>query len=426
MTGAASNAVNSTMSNTTSSRGNGVGSVAVNGARPLSVLHVVDSLGMGGAETWLIEVLRRWSRERIGRMDFLATSGVAALFDDEARVLGANVYYVRYGRAQLGAFAGGFRRILRRERYDAIHDHQDFASGWHFLLGNSELPPVRVTHVHNPSYQIRNNYGVTLARRTTAKVGEHLVARYATHITGTSRQVIAEYGFDAKRFDDIPKAALHCGFDPARFRGDDATRAAARDAVRREFGWPADATLVLFAGRIDQSPDPGHPQNHKNSGFAVSVAIDALAREPRLHVLFAGAPSPATPLLEQRIAGAGFDARVRFTGVRKDIARLMLASDVLLFPSRAEGLGMVAVEAQAAGLPVLASDAVPRECVVVPELVRFESLAAGPVRWADALLALAAMPRVPDANERVAGSAFAIDNSVRSLRRLYSEGALPS
>ena len=398
---------------------------AINGARPLAVLHVIDGLGMGGAETWLIEVLRRWSRESIGRMDFLATGGTPAIFDDEARALGANVFYVRYGRANLGAFAGDFRRILKAGRYDAIHDHQDFASGWHFLLGNSALPPVRVTHVHNPSYQIRNNYGVTLARRTTAKVGEHLVARYATHITGTSRQVIGEYGFDAKRFERIPRAALHCGFDPARFRADDAARSAAREAVRRELDWPAGAAIVLFAGRIDQSPDVGHPQNHKNAGFAVAAGLDALARDPSLHLLFAGAPSPATPVLEQRVAEAGFSARVRFAGVRKDIDRLMLASDVLLFPSRAEGLGMVAVEAQAAGLPVLASDAVPRECVVVPELVRFESLAAGPARWADALIAHARIRRVPDSNERVAASPFAIDNSVRSLHRLYSEGALP-
>ena len=130
-------------------------------------------------------------------------------------------------------------------------------------------------------------------------------------------------------------------------------------------------------------------------------------------------------VLEERVADAGFSARVRFAGVRKDIDRLMLASDVLLFPSRAEGLGMVAVEAQAAGLPVLASDAVPRECVVVPELVRFESLAAGLGQWADALIAHARAPRESDATERVAASPFAIANSVRALRALYVQGALP-
>lgn len=390
--------------------------------RRIKVLHVVDTLGMGGAETWLMEVLRLWAKARTAHMDFLITSGNKGLFDEEAGRLGARIHYLRYGRTHIRQFATEFRRILREGQYDAIHDHQDYASGWHFLMGGSSLPRVRVAHVHNPAYQIRSNYGVTLVRRITAQVGKSLVARYATHITGTSRQVVTEYGFDAPRFCRIPKAALHCGFDPARFLGDvDVMKA----SVCREFGWPEDIKLVLFAGRIDQSPDIGHPQNHKNSAFAVSVSIECARREACVCVLFAGALSPAVAVLEQRIAAAGLTGRIRFTAIRKDIERLMLASDVLLFPSRGEGLGMVAVEAQAAGLPVLASTAVPRECVVVPELVRFQQMEAGETQWATDLLQLAARPRnIPDANKQVAASAFAIENSGRALFRLYGEGSL--
>ncbi len=391
-------------------------------ARPIKVLHVTHALGMGGAETWLMEVLRAWSKDGTGKMDFLATGGERGIFDDEAQQLGARIHYLRYGRSHLPAFARQFRRILQSGQYDAIHDHQDFPSGWHFLLGGGALPPVRVTHVHNPAYQILNNYGVTPGRRLTARIGRALVARYATHITGTSRQVITEYGFDAPRFRHIPKAALHCGFDPARFLGDSR---ALRSSVRREFGWPDAAKIILFAGRIDQSPDVGHPQNHKNSGFAVSVGIECARQDARMRVLFAGAPSSATPILEQRIATAGFGGRIRFVGIRTDIERLMIASDVLLFPSRGEGLGMVAVEAQAAGLPVLASTAVPRECVVVPELVRFQKLDAGEAQWAADLLQLAAQRRdAASANTRVSASAFAIDNSARALFRLYRDGLL--
>jgi glycosyltransferase involved in cell wall biosynthesis len=390
--------------------------------RPIRVLQVIDSLGMGGAETWLMEVLRLWSKSEVGRIDFLATSGKPGIFDEEAQHLGARVHYVRYERAHLPRFAKEFRRVLREGQYHTIHDHQDFASGWHFLIGASALPPVRVTHVHNPAYQIRNNYGVTLSRRFTARVGKALIARYSTHITGTSRQAIAEYGFDASPFRRIPKAALYCGFDPARFLGD---TIAAKACICREFGWPEDAKIILFAGRIDWGVELGHPQNHKNSGFAVSVGIECARRDPRVCMLLAGAPSSAVPILEGRIAAAGVEERIRFAGIRKDIERLMLASDVLLFPSRGEGLGMVAVEAQAAGLPVLLSDTVPRECVVVPELVRFQNVEAGEAVWAHDLLQLAAQSKnYVSANQRVAASAFSIDNSARALLRLYSEGTL--
>jgi len=383
-------------------------------------LQVIDTLGMGGAETWLMEVLRRWARSGEAFMDFLVTSGAEGVFDAEARALGARLHYLRYGRRSALSFGQAFRAILAKGRYDAIHDHQDFSSGWHFLMGAGALPPVRVTHVHNPAYQIRNNYGVTASRRIVASIGRGLVRRYATCVTGTSRQVLSEYGFDAPAFARIPKAALHCGFDTARFDGD---REVARAAVREEHGWPAASPLVLFAGRIDQSAELDHPQNHKNSAFAVCAALACLRICPGARFLFAGAPSPAVAILEQRVAAQARADHFAFVGVRRDIERLMLASDVLLFPSRGEGLGMVAVEAQAASLPVLASTAVPRECVVVPELVRFLDLAQGEDAWGGAIAALLANPpRVDGANERVAASAFGIAQSAAALRRLYETG----
>ena len=401
-----------------------VGSARDSGGRRPKVLHLIDNFGIGGAEVWLLELLRFWDRQgnEAPEIDFLATSGRRGVLDDEVRGLGASIFYLRYGRADIGTFVRGFRRILRRGSYDAVHDHQDYASGWHFLMGAGALPPIRITHIHNPAYQIRNNYGVTLGRRITARIGKVLVAHHATHITATSRQVISEYGFDARRFDHLPKGALHCGFDTSRFMGN---RTAARASVMQEFGWPEDACIVLFAGRIDQSPDYGHSQNHKNSAFAVSVGIAAALKNPRLHVLFAGPLSPAVPMLEERIASAGLRARFVFAGTRGDIARLMAASDVLFFPSRSEALGMVAVEAQAAGLPVLASTEVPREAVVVPELVRFRSVDAGQAVWTEDLLNLMATPpHVADANRRVAASPFAIAHSARALDELYRAGTL--
>src|SRR5947209_16132756 len=100
----------------------------------------------------------------------------------------------------------------------------------------------------------------------------------------------------------------------------------------------------------------------------------------------AGAGEQARRELECQIECWGLKDKLRLIGVRMDIARLMRASDVLFFPSRQEGLGMVAVEAQATGMPVLASTAVPRECVVIPEL--YDALPLGePIElWAEALL----------------------------------------
>src|SRR5947207_1961204 len=172
---------------------------------------------MGGAETWLMEALRLWSVSGGVQIDFLLTSGKSGVFDEEAVRLGAQLHYVRFGRRDLPNFVQKFRKILREGSYDAVHDHQDYASGWHFLMGAGLLPGVRITHVHNPSYQIRSNYGTTVSRRFTAQLGKRLVARYATHIAGTSRQIVSEYGFETPRFADLEKGVLYCGFDASRF-----------------------------------------------------------------------------------------------------------------------------------------------------------------------------------------------------------------
>ena len=388
----------------------------------IRVLQIIDTLSMGGAETWLMEALRLWSRNDEVQMDFLMTSGNRGIFDEEARRLGATLHYLRYTRRRLLSFANGFRRILRNGQYDVIHDHQDYAAGWHFLMGGRSLPKIRVVHVHNPSFGIRHIQGVSVSRRVVAAAGKYFVSRYANRITGTSRQIISEFGFDTPLFHDVPKAALHCGFDPDRFSGD---VGASKTSLCAEFGWSKDSKILLFAGRMDESPDLGHSKNHKNSGFAVDIAIASMKQDPHMRAIFAGNTSVALPILEQRVADAGLTKRFSFAGVLTDIERVMLGADVLLFPSRGEGLGMVAVEAQASGLPVLASTAVPRECVVIPELVEFRDIGVGSASWSDDVLRLANLPRdVESANRRVAESPFAIKNSTQCLAELYRTGSL--
>jgi glycosyltransferase involved in cell wall biosynthesis len=165
-----------------------------------------------------------------------------------------------------------------------------------------------------------------------------------------------------------------------------------------------------------------HPQNHKNSWFALNVAQAAIEKQPAIRLLMAGAGDHSRYELESRIEAWGLKDKLRLIGVRKDIPRLMRAADVLFFPSRQEGLGMVAVEAQAAGLPVLASIAVPRECVVIPELYNALPLDEPIELWAATLLEIITKPRTPLGLCRRAleSSPFSIANSARRLEEIYS------
>jgi glycosyltransferase EpsF len=385
----------------------------------LRVLQIVAALGIGGAETWLLELLRYWRKSGNVEMEFLLTSGNREILDTEAEQLGAQLHYLRYGRANLPRFVDGFRQILNRGQYDAVHDHADCAAGWHFLLAAGALPVVRVAHVHN-SWQlhIESNYAVNRSRQLAALLGLKLVNVFATHVGGTSAAALSSYGFEVDRLQRPIVSVLHCGFDVAKFSG---PRELDRQSVLHEFGWSPEAKIVLFAGRLDRAMSCRHSQNHKNSWFALNVVRAAAARDPSVRLLMAGA-GEARSDIEHRIKCWGLFDELRLVGVRMDIPRLMRAADVLLFPSVVEPLGLVAVEAQAAGLPVVASTAIPREAVVIPDLYNALSLEQPIERWVDALLNAIASKRPGSdiCQSALAASPFSIAASARRLETIYS------
>ena len=89
--------------------------------------------------------------------------------------------------------------------------------------------------------------------------------------------------------------------------------------------------------------------------------------------------------IEQKVADLGLSSKVRFLGVRSDIANLMQGMDLFLFPSLFEGLPVVMVEAQAAGLKCVVSDTITQETDVTGR-VEFVSLQESPQQWADKIL----------------------------------------
>ncbi len=296
------------------------------------------------------------------------TSGGTAIFDEEAKQLGRRSFTYHSVVVTWPPLVDRFRQILQNGSYNAIHDHQDYAAGWHFRVASRHLPVRRIVHVHNPFFQLQLTRGKDLVGRIQLALSRRFVAKYATDILGTSSDVLTEYGFRQSVFRHANIQTLHCGFAVERFVGN---QDQARQKLLSEFNVGSSTRIVLFAGRIDHSADANHPTTHKNAPLAVKIAIETLKSHDNLLFLLAGKPSDASPVIEGWVREAHCENEVRFLGIRNDIGTLMRGADLLLFPSRSEGLGMVAVEAQAAGLPVLASTGVPREAEVVPDMVRF-------------------------------------------------------
>jgi glycosyltransferase involved in cell wall biosynthesis len=112
---------------------------------------------------------------------------------------------------------------------------------------------------------------------------------------------------------------------------------------------------------------------------------------------------------------------VVFAGDRNDVNRILAGSDVFLFPSLNEGLPLAMLEAQAAGLRCLISDAITDEVIVNRNDIEVLPLAAGAAAWATSLDGLLSRP-APQRAQALAtmqSSPFAVSESVRSLAALY-------
>jgi len=148
-------------------------------------------------------------------------------------------------------------------------------------------------------------------------------------------------------------------------------------------------------------------------------------REPRAKFLFVG-DGPLRREVEHQAGMLGLNDKIVFAGLRPDIPRLMVGGmDVFLLPSVHEGIPLVLMEAQAAGLPCVVSDAVTEEAVVNPSLVVRWPLSAGTAQWARVATEAAERSRFDQhkAVEMLDASRFDIKRGMQLMCNTYYESA---
>ena len=379
------------------------------------VLHIIHGFGPGGVETWLLACVKYLHEhpELNLQFDFLATGGFPKVFDDQIKEWGSRIFYVRYSYRSILKFRREFRTILKQNNFIAIHDHEDFISGWHFLMGGKYLPETRISHLHNP-YNFVHNYVVNPLRWVSFKMGRKLMARKTTKITATSDSVMNEYGYDKPPFVNKRVLPAYCGFDTDRFVFDER----AKMILSKELKWDEKSKIALFVGRIGlQSYDTA--ANQKNPAFAFEVAKKLVGENPEWRFLFVGFKGQEGDSMEKDLHRSGLNEMIKFLGIRHDIPQIMSASDIFIFPSLWEGLGMVAVEAQCSGLNILMSEAVPKEAIVASDLVSVKSLSESVDHWVHAIVSADLRRNRSQYAAVAAQSPFSIQNSVNRLAGLY-------
>jgi glycosyltransferase involved in cell wall biosynthesis len=287
------------------------------------ILHVIDSLDLGGAQTALLNLVRHADRARF-RHEVAAMHG-EGIFAEAFRALGVPVHSLSAHRWPPGYLAS-LPRLLRREKFDVVHCHL-FGANW-IAKPLAALCGVRCRYHHdqcNDAFRADSRAAVLI---------DTLTNRLSTRILAVSRSVEA-FNLEVERQPREKVTFLPNSVDPAEFQP---ANAAAKRAARERFGLPSDAFLVGGVGRLT-------PQ--KNFGLLLEAAQPLLGPDVQL-ALFGSGPEEAE--LRQH-AGA----HVHFMGTVAERAAIYQALDALVLPSRFEGLPMVVLEAMACGVPVLAS-----------------------------------------------------------------------
>lgn len=339
----------------------------------MKILHVLTTLDVGGAEMHVLAQVRgQTQRGHAVRVVYLKGRGTLA-----ADLRAAGAQHVEH--IAPAAFVWRARGHLRWA--DIVHSHLLKAD---MLTALCVIPWGRASHLvaskHNDEQVLRKKlvsvvHGMLgrVARRTIV-LSEH-VARF-----------VAEHG-------RIPRSRLtqiYYGLDPVPFQLAGAERAEARRAVRAELGIPADAFVFTCVARF--APQKAH--GDLLAGFARARA--ATKGAPPLVLVLAGDDpfGDGRERTEARAAELGLGTSAIFAGIRRDVPRVLAASDVFAMTSLWEGLGLVFLESMASGIPVLAT-----RVSAVPEVVEDERTGllvppADPERVAEAMLRLARDPEL--------------------------------
>ena len=326
--------------------------------QPIRVLCVFSILDRGGAETMCMNLYRQIDRSKI-QFDFVKHTPAIGAYEAEITALGGRIFEApQYQGINHMAYCRWWKAHLQAHpEHRIIHGHYYTISPVYFKVAH-QYGRVTVAHSHSTSAGKMTPKNL-LANLWLARINLHSDYRLACAVPA------GEW-----LFHKAPFTVFHNGIDSQAFAFDPETRA----EVRAEFGL---ANHELVIGTVGSIFYPKNPLG------IVEILREVRKREPNAKMLWAGDGSMRQKV-EEAIQRNGLENCCQLLGNRTDVNRIMQAMDVFILPSIYEGLPVVTVEAQAAGLPCILSDAITKEANLTG-LCQFLPISDS-AAWADAVL----------------------------------------
>lgn len=367
---------------------------------PVRVLNLFTIMDRGGAETMVMNYYRNIDRSKV-QYDFMVHRQERGAYDDEIEALGGRIYRMPPIRPWT---AGEYRKTVRafyaeHPEYRVIHSHMSELGYYDFREAEKAGVPVRICHAHN------RPYGIDLK----SPVRWYYKAMMRPHITDLFMCGKESGDWLFGRKNEARFIQLNNAIDARQY----AYCPEIRQKMRQSLGIGEDQLVIGHVGRF-------YPQ--KNHKFIIDIFQAVRTKNPEAVLLLVGNDAgEGGKEIHQKAEQLGLTPWVKFLGTRGDVAELLQAMDVFLFPSLFEGLSVASIEAQAAGLPVLISDSVPIECRKT-DLIHVLPLSAPPEEWADSVLELARIPR-RNTYEEIRDAGFDVVENAKWLQAFYLQAA---
>ena len=332
------------------------------------VLIVAGAMNVGGIENQLMHLLRQADKS-IFQIDFTTTEE-HPFFEEEMSALGAKCiripntdgwHFLCYCRA--------LYQVMRVGKYDIVHSHELFHSGMVLLTARLAGVKHRFVHAHNWMEGNDPKAKKSLKRRAYNHVMQRLIQWNATDFVACS-SLAGRFLYGEKIMRQPNYHLVFNSVDTSKFieRYDQAESGEFCDD-----GW----VNVLQVGRFTPV---------KNQLFTAEIAKELKNRGARIRILCAGnTGGDYDEAVETKIREYGLEDRMILVGIRKDIDSLMRKSSAFLLPSLYEGMPLVMIEAQSAGLPCVTADTYSREVDFGIGMVDWLNLEDGVSAWADAV-----------------------------------------
>lgn len=366
--------------------------------KPIRILHMIGSLNIGGSQTMIINLYRAMDKRYV-QFDFVLDHPEELELLSQVESMGAKVYFVpTFKGSNIGEVKTAWKALFQNNpEYKILHSHvRSYASIYLPIAKKCGLKTI--IHSHNTS----NGKGLNAFVKN---ILQYPLRYQADYFFGCSKEAIAWLFGKAiikKKKYHILKNAIQL----ESFQFD----LEARKEIRNKFGISEKCILVGTIGRLTAQ---------KNPDEIIKICkqlSQSQSSNCQMKFIWVGNGELFDEIKNKLKAEDLYDF-VIMTGARLDVNKILQAMDIFILPSLWEGLGIVAIEAQAAGLPTFCSDVIPRE-VAVSELCSFLPLG-DPNIWADRILN-ADLTR-KDCSKNIIEAGYDIKSTAQWLSEFYKK-----